>query len=76
MDETCQAPANGSADCSDGACGYTCGSGYVDDGMGDCVLPTTCPVLECGSDADCGDAACGPCESGICLGAFESGGGV
>lgn len=74
MDETCQSPANGSASCSNGACGYTCGSGYVDDGMGDCVLPTTCPVLECGSDADCGAAACGPCESGICFGAFESGG--
>jgi hypothetical protein len=74
VDETCQAPANGSATCSDGACGYTCGSGYVDDGMGDCAVPTSCAVLECGSDADCGDPSCGPCESGLCLGALQGGG--
>jgi hypothetical protein len=75
-DETCQAPANGSASCDSGACDYVCDSGYVSDGNGNCVVATTCSALECGSDADCGDSSCGPCEMSLCFGALQSGGGL
>lgn len=74
VDETCDAPANATADCSAGECGYTCDAGYSPDGSGNCVATAACTVLECGSDADCGDAACGPCSGGLCYGLFSMGG--
>jgi len=78
-DETCPAPANGSGVCTSDQCGYTCNSGYESDGQGDCIAMGSgsgmaCPVtFGCTSDADCGPAECGPCDSSsgfpICLGA-------
>jgi hypothetical protein len=71
MQLTCDAPANGTATCSDATCGFTCNTGYVPDGNGNCVMSTTtCSVTSCTVDADCGDPACGPCFDGtLCLGA-------
>jgi hypothetical protein len=71
-DQTCQSPANGVGECSNSQCGYTCNPGFQDDGMGDCIAGSgsACPLaFGCGSDADCGPAACGPCSQSICLGA-------
>jgi hypothetical protein len=53
---------------------YTCDSGYVSDGNGNCIVQASCSVLECTVDADCGDPSCGPCSGSLCLGALESGG--
>jgi hypothetical protein len=74
-DETCAAPANATGSCSNDQCGYTCDTGYMDDGMGNCVSmgSGTCTVETCGSDADCGAAACGPCLGSICLGVLTGG---
>ena len=69
-DETCTAPANATATCSDAMCGFTCNSGYMPDGNGNCVqTTTTCSVTTCTVDADCGDVSCGPCLGSICFGA-------
>jgi hypothetical protein len=74
FEETCESPANGSGACSENTCVYTCDSGYVSDGNGNCIVQATCGVLECTVDADCGDPSCGPCSGSLCLGALESGG--
>jgi hypothetical protein len=41
------------------------------------TAPITCTVSSCGSDADCGSAACGPClnlgSGGFCVGDLTSG---
>lgn len=50
----CSAPENATATCTGGACGYTCDSGYHDDGNGGCAQDSACQPY-------------GPYESPVCF---------